>query len=27
VVSTGDFDHTLEAFGLTINGELRGPFT
>ena len=27
VVSTGDFEHTLEAFGLTINGELRGPFT
>ena len=27
VVSTGDFDHTLDAFGLTINGELRGPFT
>jgi flavin-dependent thymidylate synthase len=27
VVSTGDFKHTLEAFGLTINGELRGPFT
>jgi flavin-dependent thymidylate synthase len=26
VVSTGDFKHTLEAFGLTINGELRGPF-
>jgi len=26
VVSTGDFDHTLEAFGLTVNGELRGPF-
>ena len=27
VVSTGDFEQTLEAFGLTINGELRGPFT
>lgn len=26
VISTGDFKHTLEAFGLTINGELRGPF-
>jgi flavin-dependent thymidylate synthase len=26
VVSTGDFKHTLEAFGLMINSELRGPF-
>jgi len=27
VVSTGDFKHTLEAFGLTINGKLREAFT
>jgi thymidylate synthase (FAD) len=26
VVSTGAFSSTMEAFGLTINGELRGPF-
>ena len=26
VVSTGAFPSTMEAFGLTVNGELRGPF-
>jgi thymidylate synthase (FAD) len=26
VVSTGTFPSTMEAFGLTVNGELRGPF-
>ena len=26
VVSTGAFSSTMEAFGLTVNGELRGPF-
>ncbi|NBO99472.1 MAG: FAD-dependent thymidylate synthase [Proteobacteria bacterium] len=27
VHSTGSFNHTMEAFGLTVEGNLRGPFT